>query len=199
VQIANRDVTRLPEFRRAAWVSRVFQDPAAGTSPHLSIAENMAIAETRGKGRGLGPGITKARKQRFFDILEPVGLGLENRMTHRVGLLSGGQRQALSLVMASFTHPKILLLDEHTAALDPERADVVLNLTEKVVAEQGLTALMVTHNMEQALRMGNRLLMMHEGEIVVQLGPEEKAAATQDDLLGLFAAKGQLTDRTLLG
>ncbi|MDR0944807.1 MAG: ATP-binding cassette domain-containing protein [Bifidobacteriaceae bacterium] len=199
VEIEGRDVTKLAEHRRAALTARVFQDPSAGTSPHLTIAQNLVIAEGRGHRRGLGRGLTEARRQRFYDVLKPVGLDLEDRLTHRVGLLSGGQRQALSLIMAAFTRPKLLLLDEHTAALDPERAEVVLNLTERVVHESGLTALMVTHNMEQALRLGNRLIMMHEGEIVVELGPEQKKAASVKDLLDMFgAAKGQLSDRTLL-
>jgi putative ABC transport system ATP-binding protein len=199
ITIDGHDVTKLAEHRRAGVIARVFQDPAAGTAPHLTIAQNLTIAEGRGRRRGLGRGLTPARRQRFYDVLAPVGLDLENRLTHRVGLLSGGQRQALSLIMASFTHPKILLLAEHTAALDPERAEIVLGLTQRVVAESGLTALMVTHNMDQALRMGNRLLMMHEGEIVVRLDADAKKHATVDDLLHLFSdSKGQLTDRTLL-
>jgi putative ABC transport system ATP-binding protein len=199
VQIGDRDVTRMPEHVRASMIARVFQDPSAGTSPHLTIAENLSIAETRGRGRWLRNGLSRRGIARYHQVLSGVGLGLEDRLTHRVGLLSGGQRQALSLVMASFNSPDILLLDEHTAALDPERAEVVLKLTEKVVGEQGLTALMVTHNMEQALRMGNRLLMMHEGEIVVELGPDAKSSANQNDLLEMFSSvKGQLGDRTLL-
>ncbi|MDR0990512.1 MAG: ATP-binding cassette domain-containing protein [Propionibacteriaceae bacterium] len=199
IRIRDRVVTKLPEHRRATGIARVFQDPQAGTSPHMTIEENLSVALTRGRRRWLRPGISRSRRQRFREELATLGLGLENRMGHRVGLLSGGQRQAVSLLMASFTRPDILLLDEHTAALDPERAELVLTLTQRVIAESGLTALMVTHNMEHALRLGNRLLMMHEGRIIHQLGPAEKPEATVDDLLGLFtSAKGMLSDRTLL-
>ncbi|MDR0432441.1 MAG: ATP-binding cassette domain-containing protein [Bifidobacteriaceae bacterium] len=200
VEIAGHDVVKTPDYRRASRIGRVFQDPAAGTAPHLTIEQNLAVAERRGKRRGLGKGVTRSRRQRYQELLKTLELGLEGRMRHRVGLLSGGQRQALSLLMASFTGPDLLLLDEHTAALDPQRAELVLGITERVVAESGLTSLMVTHNMDQALRMGNRLLMMHEGEIVFQLDAEAKKDATVADLLALFGqVKGQLTDRTLLG
>jgi putative ABC transport system ATP-binding protein len=200
VEIDGRDVARVPDFRRARLIGRVFQDPAAGTAPHLTIEENLAVAALRGEGRGLGKGVSRARRRRFADELRTLELGLEDRMRHRVGLLSGGQRQALSLLMASFTHPALLLLDEHTAALDPQRAELVLRITERVVDHGGLTALMVTHNMDQALRMGNRLLMMHEGEIVFHLDAEQKRTATVADLLELFSTvKGQFSDRTLLG
>src|SRR5699024_543557 len=146
---------------------RVFQDPMAGTAPHLSIQENMAIADRRGTGRWLRTGVTRAKKRRFAEELAALELGLEHRLTAKVGLLSGGQRQALSLLMATFSDPAILLLDEHTAALDPQRAELVTRLTEQVVTEKRLTTLMVTHNMEQALRVGNRLIMMHEGRILL--------------------------------
>jgi putative ABC transport system ATP-binding protein len=200
VQIDGHSVTGVPDYRRAGRIGRVFQDPAAGTAPHLTIEENLAVAESRGRRRGLGIGVTRSRRRRFAQQLTMLELGLEHRMRHRVGLLSGGQRQALSLLMASFTRPELLLLDEHTAALDPQRAELVLRITERVVADGGLTALMVTHNMDQALRMGNRLLMMHEGEIVFQLDEADKKSATVADLLDLFGkVKGQLTDRTLLG
>jgi putative ABC transport system ATP-binding protein len=200
VEIRGSAVTGLPEHRRAKVIARVFQDPQAGTAPHLTIEQNLAIALDRGRRRGLGRGVNAPRRRRFQDELATLGLGLEDRMRHRVGLLSGGQRQALSLLMASFTDPEILLLDEHTAALDPQRAEAVLTITERVVTGGGLTALMVTHNMEQALRMGNRLLMMHEGQVIIQLDAAHKAAATVADLLELFAsAKGALADRTLLG
>jgi putative ABC transport system ATP-binding protein len=200
IAINGKSVVRLAEHRRAAGIARVFQDPQAGTSPHMTIEENLAVAVTRGRRRLLHHGVSRHRKARFREELATLGLGLENRMTHRVGLLSGGQRQALSLMMASFTRPDILLLDEHIAALDPERAELVLGLTERVIAENNLTALMVTHNMEHALRMGNRLLMMHEGRTIYELGPEDKPKAGVEDLLGMFAsAKGALSDRTLLG
>ncbi|MDR1294272.1 MAG: ATP-binding cassette domain-containing protein [Bifidobacteriaceae bacterium] len=200
VQIAGRNVVKVPDYKRASMIGRVFQDPAAGTAPHLTIEQNLAVAESRGKRRGLGKGVTRARRHRYEHDLQTLELGLESRMRHRVGLLSGGQRQALSLLMASFTGPDLLLLDEHTAALDPQRAELVLGITERVVRDSGLTALMVTHNMDQALRMGNRLLMMHEGEIVFQLDEAAKKDATVTDLLAMFGqVKGQLTDRTLLG
>lgn len=199
VIINGRDVTRLKEYRRAQGIARVFQDPAAGTSPHLSIEENLAVALDRGKPHTLARGLTKARREEFREQLATLEQGLENRMRHRVGLLSGGQRQALSLLMASFTHPQLLLLDEHTAALDPERAELVLRLTASKIAEQGLTALMVTHNMDHALRLGNGLIMMHEGRILRSLDAEEKAKAQVSDLLEFFSReKGVLSDRTLL-
>jgi len=199
ISIRAANVTKLAEHRRAAGIARVFQDPSAGTSPHLTIEENLAVAFRRGHHRFLRHGVSRARRQHFRQELASLRLGLEDRMTHRVGLLSGGQRQALSLLMASFTRPDILLLDEHIAALDPERAELVLGLTTRVIADSGLTALMVTHNMEHALRLGNRLLMMHDGQIVHQLGEEEKTAAGVEDLLAMFTgAKGELSDRTLL-
>ncbi|MDR1117767.1 MAG: ATP-binding cassette domain-containing protein [Bifidobacteriaceae bacterium] len=199
VEIDGRDVTKLPAYKRAALLARVFQDPQAGTAPHLSIEQNMAIALTRGGRRGLGRGLSARRRTVFRDELAVLGLGLEDSLKTRVGMLSGGQRQALSLLMASFTRPKLILLDEHTAALDPARAELVTELTMKVVGENNLTALMVTHNMSQALRVGNRLLMMHEGEIILSLGPREKRHTTVADLMDRFAAvKGQMADRTLL-
>jgi len=199
IEIDGRDITRLPEHRRAAWIARVFQDPAAGTSPHLTIEQNLAIAYNRGKSNTLRPALTRSRREEFVSQLATLEQDLDTRMRHRVGLLSGGQRQALSLLMASFTHPKLLLLDEHTAALDPERAELVLRLTGQIVGEQRLTALMVTHNMEHALRLGNRLVMMHEGRIIHTLSPAEKAGAEVGDLLEWFSReKGGMTDRTLL-
>jgi putative ABC transport system ATP-binding protein len=199
IEIDGRDVTKLPEHKRSSLIARVFQDPQAGTSPHLTIEQNLAIALARGKRRGLGLGVNAARRALFAEELTVLGLDLEHRMRTRVGMLSGGQRQALSLLMASFTRPSILLLDEHTAALDPERAELVTKLTEKVVAESGLTALMVTHNMAQALRLGNRLVMMHEGEIVLALDAQQKPRTTVADLLERFTAvKGTVADRSLL-
>ncbi|MCL2482832.1 MAG: ATP-binding cassette domain-containing protein [Propionibacteriaceae bacterium] len=199
VVIDGRDVTRQKEFRRASRIARVFQDPSAGTAPHLSIEQNLAVALNRGRSHTLAPGLTHARRQEFRTQLATLEQGLEDRMRHRVGLLSGGQRQALSLLMAAFTQPNLLLLDEHTAALDPERAELVLRLTAQRVSEQHLTALMVTHNMDHALRLGNRLVMMHEGRILHVLTPEEKKSAKVSDLLEWFSReKGALSDRTLL-
>lgn len=198
--IDGANVSKLKEFKRARYVGRVFQDPMAGTAPDLTIEQNLALALQRGKRRGLGRGITKARKAKFVEELRSLELGLEDRLTAKVGLLSGGQRQALSLLMAGFTQPRILLLDEHTAALDPQRADLVTNLTERIVADGGLTTLMVTHNMEQALKLGNRLIMMHEGRIVFEASAEEKKNLTVPLLLAEFSKiKGAtFDDRALL-
>ncbi|QTX05402.1 ABC transporter ATP-binding protein [Agromyces archimandritae] len=199
--IDGRSMKRLKDFQRARYIGRVFQDPMAGTAPDLTIEQNLALALRRGQRRGLGPSLTKARRERFREELTSLELGLENRLKARVGLLSGGQRQALSLLMAGFTSPRILLLDEHTAALDPQRADLVTRLTKSIVEREGLTTLMVTHNMEQALRVGNRLIMMHEGEIILELDEQQKNAMTVDGLLAEFAKiKGAvLDDRAMLG
>lgn len=201
VWIDGTDVTRLPDHKVARYVGRVFQDPMAGTSPHLTIEENLAIAWARTRGRGLRLGVNKARRAEFRDELRSLELGLEDRLSARVGLLSGGQRQALSLVMASFTKPRILLLDEHTAALDPQRAALITRLTKEMVERHALTTLMVTHNMEQALSLGNRLIMMHEGRVILELDGEAKQKASVADLLAEFDhIKGaQFSDRTLLG
>lgn len=200
ISIDGSPVSKLKEFKRARFVGRVFQDPMAGTAPDLTIEQNLALALQRGKRRGLRRGITKARRAEFARELESLELGLENRLSAKVGLLSGGQRQALSLLMAGFTQPRILLLDEHTAALDPQRAALVTDLTERIVAEGNLTTLMVTHNMEQALKLGNRLVMMHEGRIVFEASAEEKAKLTVPMLLAEFAKiKGaSFDDRALL-
>ena len=200
ISIDGSPVSRLKEFQRARYVGRVFQDPMAGTAPDLTIEQNLALALQRGKRRGLRRGITKARREQFAHELASLELGLEDRLTAKVGLLSGGQRQALSLLMAGFTQPRILLLDEHTAALDPQRAALVTSLTERIVAEGNLTTLMVTHNMEQALALGNRLIMMHEGRIVFEATAAEKAKLTVPMLLAEFAKiKGAtFDDRALL-
>ncbi len=200
LSIDGTPVAKLKEYQRARFVGRVFQDPMAGTSPDLTIEQNLALALQRGKKRGLRLGVTKSRRERFVEELKSLELGLENRLTAKVGLLSGGQRQALSLLMAGFTHPRILLLDEHTAALDPQRAALVTDLTERIVSQGGLTTLMVTHNMEQALKLGNRLIMMHEGRIVFQATAEEKRKLTVPMLLAEFAKiKGaSFDDRALL-
>ena len=201
LSIDGKSVKRMPDYARAAFVGRVFQDPMAGTAPDLSIEQNLALALRRGQHRGLSWGVTHKRRAFFREELISLELGLEDRLKARVGLLSGGQRQALSLLMASFTQPRILLLDEHTAALDPQRAELVTTLTETIVAKHNLTTLMVTHNMEQALRLGNRLVMMHEGQIIFDIGAESKATMTVPDLLAEFSKiKGaSLDDRALLG
>lgn len=200
VLIDSVPVTKTPEHLRARLVSRVFQDPMLGTAPRLTIEENLAIALTRGKRRGLGMAVNSKRRAQFRSELATLEMGLEDRLTMRVGMLSGGQRQALSLLMATFVEPRILLLDEHTAALDPSRAELISRLTAEAVARHKLTTLMVTHNMDQALHLGNRLVMMHEGQIVLDLDSARKATMGASDLLAEFAkVKGAtLADRTLL-
>lgn len=200
VVIDGKDVTRMPEHRRAAWVARVFQDPMAGTAPHLTIEENLAIAFSRGQRRGLRMAVTRANRDVYREALRTLELGLEDRLQMRVGMLSGGQRQALSLLMATYARPSILLLDEHTAALDPSRAELITRLTGEAVARHNLTSLMVTHNMDQAITLGNRLIMMHEGRIVLEVDEEAKKTITADELLEEFSRiKGAtLSDRTLL-
>lgn len=200
VIIHDRNVTKLNDYRRAKYIGRVFQNPAAGTAPHMTIAENLAIAQERGERRGLRMGVTRAKRQIFQEQLSILEQGLEDRLDDWVGLLSGGQRQSLSLLMATFTNPDILLLDEHTAALDPQRAELVTRLTEELVAAHHLTTLMVTHNMEHALRLGNRLIMMHAGRIVLDVGNDQKKHMKVKDLLAEFdKIKGvELSDKTLL-
>ena len=200
ISIRGQSIRRMKDYARARFIGRVFQDPMAGTAPDLTIEQNLALAYTRDRRRGLGKGVSNARREIFRTELVKLDLGLENRLKAKVGLLSGGQRQALSLLMATFTHPDILLLDEHTAALDPQRAQHVTDLTEQVVAESNLTTLMVTHNMAQALQLGNRLIMMHEGRIILELDEEQKKRATVEDLLGEFhKIKGAVVDdRTML-
>lgn len=199
VVIDGHDVTRLGDHQRGAYVGHVFQNPMAGTSPELTIEENLAIAYGRGKVRGLRRGVTRAKRDVFEAELASLELGLERRLKAKVGLLSGGQRQALSLLMATFSEPRILLLDEHTAALDPQRAALVTRLTGEVVARHNLTTLMVTHNMDQALKLGTRLVMMHEGRVILDIGAEHKARTTVADLLHEFEKiKGAALDDTLL-
>lgn len=195
------DVTRLPEHKRARYLGRVFQDPMMGTAADMQIEENMSLAYRRGKRRGLGWAINNKERAMYKEQLSQLGLGLENRMTSKVGLLSGGQRQALTLLMAVMQKPKVLLLDEHTAALDPKTAATVLNLSEKFIAEGNLTAMMITHNMNDAITHGNRLIMMHEGRIIYDVKGSEKKALTVDDLLKKFAeVSGEefANDRALL-
>lgn len=186
VVIDGKDVTALPDYKRAKFLGRVFQDPMMGTAPDMEIQENLALAKRRGRHRGLKWGITSAEKDEYKTMLEQLDLGLEKRLTSKVGLLSGGQRQAITLLMASMQQPKIFLLDEHTAALDPKTAAKVLEITEKIVTENHLTTLMITHNMKDAIRHGNRLIMMHEGRIVIDVTGEEKKALTVEKLLEMF-------------
>ncbi len=201
VWIDGKNVTPIEEHSRAKMIGRVFQDPMAGTAPHMTIEENMAIAYGRTNRRGLRFGVTHKRKELFKESLASLHLGLENRMTAKVGLLSGGERQALSLLMATFTEPKILLLDEHTAALDPSRAELVTQLTKEIVDRSKLTTLMITHNMQQAIDLGDSLIMMDKGKIIFEARGEEKQALTVEKLLNEFQRiKGEkmINDRAVL-
>jgi putative ABC transport system ATP-binding protein len=201
ITISRHDCTRLSEDRRATLIGRVFQDPLAGTAPNLTIEQNMAMALLRGLRHGLGPGVTAARRAIFREHLARLGLGLENRLGARAGLLSGGQRQALTLLMATMRRPDLLLLDEHTAALDPATAQVILELTARLIADLHLTALMVTHNMSQALAVGTRTLMMHDGQVILDLGGAERQGQTVASLVAkFFALRGTevASDRMLL-
>jgi putative ABC transport system ATP-binding protein len=199
VLVDGKNIAKLEEHERARYMARVFQNPGAGTAPHMTIAENLAMALERAGRRGLRKGVTKAKRARFQEELRMLELGLEDRLDDWVGLLSGGQRQALSLLMATFSDPDILLLDEHTAALDPQRAELVSRLTEQIVARHNLTTIMVTHNMDQALNLGNRLVMMHDGQIVRDVTPERKAQLTVQRVLEEFNKFGMgIADRTLL-
>ena len=187
ILIDGKDVTHLPEFKRAALLGRVFQDPMMGTAPTMQIQENLALAARRGKHRGLKWGITPQEEQEYYQKLKDLDLGLEDRMKAKVGLLSGGQRQALTLLMAALQKPKLLLLDEHTAALDPRTAAKVLELSDKIVEENHLTTMMITHNMKDAIAHGNRLIMMDAGHVVLDISGEEKKKLTVSDLLTLFS------------
>ncbi len=196
------DVTGLPDFKRAKLIGRVFQDPMTGTAATMQIEENLALANRRGLKRGLKWGVTNADRELFVEKLKILNLGLEDRLTAKVGLLSGGQRQALTLLMATLQRPKLLLLDEHTAALDPKTAEKVLEATETIVNSQKLTTLMVTHNMKDAINHGNRLIMMNEGHVVLDIKGEEKKHLTVEDLLHQFEkVSGQefASDKALLG
>lgn len=186
VRIDGGTIHLLPEYKRARWIGRVFQDPMAGTAPHMTIEENLAMAYSRGKRRGFSFGVSSSKRGFFREQLVRLGLGLENRLGAKVGMLSGGERQALSLLMATFTKPQILLLDEHTAALDPARAELITRLTDEIVRDLHLTTLMVTHNMEQAIRLGNRLIMMDKGRIILDIPEERKQDLTVERLLGEF-------------
>lgn len=195
------DISEYPEYARAEYLGRVFQDPMRGTAANMEIAENLALAYRRGKRRKLSWGITKEEKEQYYKHLKTLDLGLEERLSSKVGLLSGGQRQALTLLMATLQKPKLLLLDEHTAALDPKTASKVLELTEQIVAANKLTALMVTHNMKDAIRLGNRLIMMHDGRIIYDVSGDEKKQLHVKDLLEKFeqASGGEFAnDRMML-
>ena len=196
ISIGGVEVTSLPEYRRAQYIGRVFQDPMMGTAANMGIEENLALALRRGKGRGLCWGIRKAERAGYREQLRLLGLGLEDRMTTKVGLLSGGQRQALTLLMATLQKPKLLLLDEHTAALDPATAAKVLELSDRVVEEHGLTTIMITHNMKDAIRHGNRLIMMNGGKIILDISGEEKKKLTKADLLQKFAEVSGVQEET---
>ncbi len=187
IVIDGKDVTRLPEHKRAKYLGRVFQDPMMGTAADMWIEENMSLAYRRGMSRGLKWAITSKERKMYREMLSQLGLGLEDRLSSKVGLLSGGQRQALTLLMAVMRKPKLLLLDEHTAALDPKTAETVLELSEKFISEGNLTTLMITHNMKDAITHGNRLIMMHEGRVIYDVSGEEKKKLTVDDLLKKFA------------
>ena len=195
------EVTHLSEHKRAAYLGRVFQDPMMGTAADMTIEENLAMAARRGKKRTLRWYITAKERKEYKELLSQLELGLESRLTHKVGLLSGGQRQALTLLMATLQKPKILLLDEHTAALDPKTAAKVLELSAKLIQDNNLTAMMVTHNMNDAIKYGNRLIMMNEGQILYEVGGEQKQQLQKEDLIALFAKKagdGLVSDRVLL-
>lgn len=201
IEIDGVNISRQPEHERAKYIGRVFQDPMRGTAAGMEIQENLALAYRRGAKRTLKWGITKKEKEMYGEKLKILNLGLESRMTSKVGLLSGGQRQALTLLMATLIDPKLLLLDEHTAALDPKTARTVLELTEKIIDDSHLTALMVTHNMKDAIRLGNRLIMMHEGRIIYDVAGEEKKNLHVSDLLAKFeeASGGEFAnDRMIL-
>ncbi len=202
IYIDGIDVTKTSEHRRAKYLGRVFQDPMMGTAATMGIDENLALAARRGEFRGLGPGITSRERARYRELLAELDLGLETRLSSKVGLLSGGQRQAVTLLMASLKRPKLLLLDEHTAALDPKTAAKVLETTEQIVKKDNLTTIMITHNMKDAIAHGNRLIMMNSGRIILDISGEDKKKLTVEDLLEKFAAASGselANDRMILG
>ena len=201
IEIDGVNVTNMPEHKRAQFLGRVFQDPMKGTAPDMEIAENLAIASKRGVKRRFVRGVKKADREKYRELLAMLELGLENRLSTKVGLLSGGQRQAVTLLMATMNRPKLLLLDEHTAALDPKTAAKVLELTDQIVQKNKLTTLMITHNMKDAITHGNRLIMMHEGRIIIDVSGEEKENLTVEQLLNLFtqaSGGGVVNDRLVL-
>ncbi len=196
ITIDGTDVTALPDYQRAPFIGRVFQDPMLGTAPDMWLEENLALALRRGQKRALRWGIAKDEREIYREKLATLGLGLEDRLSVKVGLLSGGQRQAVTLLMATLRKPKLLLLDEHTAALDPATAAKVLELSDRLVTENNLTALMITHNMSDAIKHGNRLIMMHQGKIILDIAGEEKKHLTKRDLLDRFAALAGVQEET---
>lgn len=201
ITIGGTDVTRLPEYKRAAFIGRVFQDPMMGTAATMQIEENLALAARRGQRRGLGWAITRQEREEYRELLRGLGLGLEDRMTSKVGLLSGGQRQALTLLMATLKKPKLLLLDEHTAALDPKTAAKVMETTRMVVNRDKLTTLMITHNMRDAIEYGDRLIMLYEGRIAIDVSGREKQELTVERLLAMFSqvsGSSEANDKLLL-
>jgi len=201
ILLNDSDITHMPEFRKSKLMARVFQDPSKGTCPSMTILENMSLAYNKGKAYGLSMGANKKQVSLFQELLSQIGIGLEDKLHTKVSLLSGGQRQALSLIMSTMTSPELLLLDEHTAALDPKTSEIIINLTEKIVTEKKITTMMVTHNMHHAIRMGNRLLMMQRGRIVVDVHGPEKQDLTQAKLLAMFEKAGcedAVSDRMLL-
>lgn len=198
--LQEKDITNLKEHKKSKFISRVFQDPTKGTSPSMTILENLSLADNKGKSFGLSLGINKRKIEEFKNHLSILNLGLEDKMDTMVGMLSGGQRQALSLLMATLNTPKILLLDEHTAALDPKTSETIINLTNKIVKEKNITTIMITHNLSHAIEFGNRLLMMHRGEIILDIGESEKSNLTKNDLVEEFSEitfKEELSDRTM--
>ena len=201
IHLGGIDVTNLPEYKRAKYIGRVFQDPMMGTAGNMQIEENLALAARRGERRGLKIGITRAEREKFREMLRILDLGLENRLTDKAGLLSGGQRQALTLLMATLQKPKLLLLDEHTAALDPKTAAKVMEVTRTLVNQDRLTTLMITHNMRDAIEYGDRLIMMYEGRIALDISGQEKKNLTVEDLLAKFGqatGSSETSDKLLL-
>ena len=196
ITIDGADVTALADYQRAPYIGRVFQDPMLGTAPDMWLEENLALAMRRGQKRGLKWGITKQERSYYRERLETLGLGLEDRLQTKVGLLSGGQRQAITLLMATLKQPKLLLLDEHTAALDPATASKVLELSDRMISEGNLTTLMITHNMKDAIRLGDRLIMMNQGKIILDISGEEKKHITKQELLDRFAAVSGVQEET---
>ncbi|WP_370784076.1 ABC transporter ATP-binding protein [Allisonella histaminiformans] len=200
IEIDGKDVTRMPEYKRAKYIGRVFQDPMKGTAAGMQLQENLMLADRRGFCHRLRWAFTPSREQYYQNLVARLGLGLENRMTARIGLFSGGQRQAVTLLMATMRRPEVLLLDEPTAALDPKTAETVLNLVNQIVTEQKLTTLMITHNMRDALRLGNRLIMMNDGKIIADYNAEQKKELTIDMLLRKFEeVTDDVSDRMMLG